>query len=178
MTVLPELQVAYLNMVFMKISSYKMPSAGNSILLSPYPNQRVHLALGRTPVEEESEEEILSLLRWALPILLSVMSTENILQILGYLMVEVRVIVVCEDIQLLTGTVIAVTSLLRPLHWAGPIIPVLPPSLYEYLEVGEAFADSDISLIFLGSSPVCIRCTRSPTKFEYYQRCRPSISEA
>ncbi|RHY21123.1 hypothetical protein DYB36_009437 [Aphanomyces astaci] len=55
------------------------------------------------------------------------------------LLLEMKVLVVCDDIELLTATVLGVVSLLAPLVWTGPLIAVLPSSLSEYLEAPVPF---------------------------------------
>ena len=71
---------------------------------------------------------------WALPLLLGAMSLENVLLVLFSMLTEMQVVVVCKDLQLLSATVLALPSLLRPLEWAGPLIVTLPAKHMGYLE--------------------------------------------
>ena len=53
-------------------------------------------------------------------------------------MVEMRIIIACDDVEILSATVLTLTSLLRPLRWAGALVTILPPFINEYLEVCSA----------------------------------------
>ncbi|RHY38256.1 hypothetical protein DYB38_007604, partial [Aphanomyces astaci] len=79
------------------------------------------------------------LLEWSLPIVLTSMTMDSVLQTIAALLLEMKVLVVCDDIELLTATVLGVVSLLAPLVWTGPLIAVLPSSLSEYLEAPVPF---------------------------------------
>jgi hypothetical protein len=72
---------------------------------------------------------------WALPLLLRHMRIEGVLEMLGCALTEMRLVVVCEDLQLLSAAVLAIVLLLRPLVWAGPLIVTLPAKLYDFVEV-------------------------------------------
>jgi DENN (AEX-3) domain len=39
-----------------------------------------------------------------------------------------------DDLGVVSGCVLALVNLLRPLRWAGPVIVTLPSSLHAYLE--------------------------------------------
>ncbi|OQR89960.1 hypothetical protein ACHHYP_05916 [Achlya hypogyna] len=71
---------------------------------------------------------------WALPTVMATLSIETLLSGLSCLLVELKVVVVCDHMETLTATVLALASLLAPLTWAGPVVAVLPSILLEYLE--------------------------------------------
>lgn len=81
------------------------------------------------------EESNILILQWALPQLFSYMSIDCVLQVVGLLLSEVKLIVVCDKLSLLSAACLGLPNLLFPLKWAGPLITILPSFLHEYLEV-------------------------------------------
>lgn len=91
----------------------------------------------RQPANGGDKKEIDSvpyILEWALPTLLKSLSLDNLLLALGCALTEMQVVFKCADITALSCCVVAVTSLLRPLKWACPVIVTLPSHLHIYLE--------------------------------------------
>ncbi|GMH91284.1 hypothetical protein TL16_g12012 [Triparma laevis f. inornata] len=74
------------------------------------------------------------ILEWALPVLLQLLSLEDLTMVLGCAMCEMQCVFVCDNVSQLSAAVTAVVGLLRPLKWACPIIVTLPTSLHIYLE--------------------------------------------
>ncbi|GMF19731.1 unnamed protein product [Phytophthora fragariaefolia] len=104
-----------------------------SVDVFPSPNSA--LVLTRPHKENDLDEKVVLLLQWALPSLLSRLSIDRLLQILSLLLVEMKLIVVSDEIPLLSAATLGLASLLHPLGWSGPLISVLPPSMHEYMEV-------------------------------------------
>ena len=73
-------------------------------------------------------------LEWALPVLLSHVPLKEVLFVLGCMLTEMKVIVKCKDIGVLSACVMALLGLIRPLTWSCPYIVILPESLRDYLE--------------------------------------------
>jgi hypothetical protein len=87
------------------------------------------------PSNQESLDEITYFMgRWALPALLKHVSVDHLLLILGCSLTEMRVVIVAEDLHILSACVFGLLLLLQPLSWAGPVIVTLPHSLSAYLE--------------------------------------------
>ena len=125
----------YIEKVLEEILSYHLPEAGGSITITFHAKQVHPFMLSRTPFAADVDEKSLTILRWGLPILLvHNVSIKIIYQIISCLAVEMRVIVVCEDLQLLSATILVATALLQPMVWAGPLITILPATMYEYIE--------------------------------------------
>nr|CCA15467.1 hypothetical protein PITG_06654 [Albugo laibachii Nc14] len=80
------------------------------------------------------DNDTCALLHWGLPQLLSYSNVDRIIEILVYLLREMKVIVVCDDPTRLSSFMITLSALLWPLKWAGPIVINLPPFLAEYLD--------------------------------------------
>jgi hypothetical protein len=72
---------------------------------------------------------------WSLPVLLSWMPIEIIVLALGFLLCEVKIIVIGSEPGIVTSSVFGLLGLLRPLIWVSPIIPVLP---IKYLDLVES----------------------------------------
>ena len=86
-------------------------------------------------LEEDREKEVcFHTLLWALPALLRHLPLDQIILAIGCSLTEMRVVVVGEDLSVVSGCVLALVNLLRPLKWAGPVIVTLPSTLHAYLE--------------------------------------------
>ena len=74
-------------------------------------------------LEEDREKEVcFHTLLWALPALLRHLPLDQIILAIGCALTEMRVVVVGEDLSVVSGCVLALVHLLRPLKWAGPVI--------------------------------------------------------
>ncbi|KAG3248205.1 hypothetical protein PI124_g7117 [Phytophthora idaei] len=116
-----------------RLQGVSLPEKGLSVsvdVFSPSPE----LILARPHKENDLDEKVALLLQWALPSLLSRLSIDRLLQILSLLLIETKVIVVSDEIPLLSSSTLGMASLLHPLVWAGPLISVLPLSMHEYME--------------------------------------------
>ena len=80
------------------------------------------------------EEYLQNAVDWSLPVLLSWMPIETILVALGFLLCEVKVIVLGDEPGIVTSGVFALLGLLRPMIWVSPIIPVLPAKYLDLIE--------------------------------------------
>ena len=113
-----------------------LPERGGEVNLVAQEGQNSHVFTLRRPRRELGPTETSALLlEWAIPTMLSHLSIDRIIQILGLLLVEMKVIVVSADLSALSSVTLGLMAMLHPLAWAGPVITVLPPSLHEYIEV-------------------------------------------
>jgi hypothetical protein len=80
-------------------------------------------------------------LRASLDTLFSVFSIEDILAVLSVILLDGQVVVCGTSLQEITMTVYALTSVIRPIEFAGPVIPLIP------------------------NSPSCLQILQSPTPF-------------
>ena len=69
--------------------------------------------------------------QWALPILLSTLSLDHIMLILGLLLTEMRLVLVCPQPDRLTAAALGLVLLLRPLRWTACnlVIGTVPDSI-------------------------------------------------
>ncbi|KAG6971009.1 hypothetical protein JG688_00004618 [Phytophthora aleatoria] len=123
----------FIDDILQRLQGVSLPEKGLSAsvdVFSPSPE----LILARPHKENDLDEKVALLLQWALPSLLSRLSIDRLLQILSLLLIETKVIVVSDEIPLLSSSTLGMASLLHPLVWAGPLISVLPLSMHEYME--------------------------------------------
>ncbi|OWZ18467.1 hypothetical protein PHMEG_0007439 [Phytophthora megakarya] len=120
----------YIDDVLQTLKNISLPDKGQSISVQVFPSPSPELTLARPHMDEKA----VLVLQWALPSLLSHLSIDRLLQIMSLLLVEVKLVVVSDEIALLSSATLGFASLLNPLTWAGPLISVLPPSMHEYME--------------------------------------------
>lgn len=124
--------------------------------------QVIQLFSDRTPfvlhsphADQGVDTDTCAVLHWGLLPLLSYMNVDRMIEILGYLLREMKVIIVCDDPTRLSSCMITLSALLWPLKWAGPIVINLPPFLADYLDVGARLAEDVVFLAkmhhFVGS---------------------------
>lgn len=117
---------------------WPVPASGTTKSFQPL-NGTEPFELTRPPSPSKEElhglpEEIVFVREWALPILFSSMTIDNVMMVLGCAMREMHVVVETEDLQLLSGVIWSVVCLLHPLKWANPLIVTVPNTLYEFLD--------------------------------------------
>ncbi|RLN58840.1 hypothetical protein BBJ28_00018612 [Nothophytophthora sp. Chile5] len=127
----------YIDDIVQEVKALQLPGKGCSVPVDVFSSPSSMLTLARPNEENEADEKVTLLLQWSLPLLLSCLPVDRVLEILGFLLVEMKVIIVSNEISLLSSTTLGLASLLHPLTWAGPLISVLPPFLHEYMEVSE-----------------------------------------
>ena len=77
---------------------------------------------------------LLPLFEWGGAQLLAALTVERCLVLLGCALTEQKVIFVSKDTSKLGSSVLAFVSLLAPLTWCGPLIPILPSELHHILD--------------------------------------------
>ena len=103
-------------------------------LLSGLPPLRFRRYLGAPGTEGPWEEEAAMMGEWGLPVLLSRLSIDHVLLVLGCALSEMQVVLVSPEVQEVSACVVAVLALLRPLRWAGALLVALPRAYQTYLE--------------------------------------------
>ncbi|ETM54241.1 hypothetical protein L914_02389 [Phytophthora nicotianae] len=132
-SIVTDKHAGFIDDVLQRLKELSLPDKGLSMpvdVFSPSPQ----LILVRPHKENDLDEKVTLLLQWALPSLLSRLSIDRLLQILSLLLIETKLIVVSDEIPLLSSSTLGLASLLHPLVWAGPLISILPPSMHEYME--------------------------------------------
>ncbi|CAM9690413.1 unnamed protein product [Ectocarpus sp. 12 AP-2014] len=85
------------------------------------------------PHVKDGREMIDGVAAWALPGTLSLIPVDILVAVVGALMCEYQVIVVSENLGLLSSAVLALAALTRPLLWVHPLVPVMPVDMSEVL---------------------------------------------
>lgn len=78
-----------------------------------------------------------AVLCYVLDTLFSLLSVENIVRVIGSLMLDAQVVVVGSNLHEVTSTVLALQMMVSPMKFCGPVIPVLPDSS-EFLHLLES----------------------------------------
>ena len=76
----------------------------------------------------------MALQHWTTAVLFSRLSPEVIVKCINLLLLEQSLIIVGEDLGLVSAIGTALTSLLAPFKWDGVFIPLLPSGLSEFLQ--------------------------------------------
>lgn len=82
---------------------------------------------------EMEREESFFILAWSLPLLLRNVPMDQMFLAIGCALTELKIIIVSCDLSVVSGCIMALMQLLRPLKWAGPIIVTLPEDLHPCL---------------------------------------------
>lgn len=119
--------------VMERLKTMALPSMGgwSRMVLSP---KVTPLAFHRPHSASLGVERRHLVLEYAAPLLFGLLSVDQVLFLLGCLCSERKVLVVSDHVNIVSSCVLALITLLHPLQWAGPVIPVLPPRLDELLE--------------------------------------------
>jgi hypothetical protein len=125
--------IAHFHEVMGRLRDMRFPHMGgwSRMMLSPDITQ---LSFHRPHSEDPEQERRVLLLEYAAPVLFGLLSVDQVLFLLGCLCCERKVLLVSDHVNYVSACVLALTTLLSPLQWAGPVITVLPPRLEELLE--------------------------------------------
>ena len=74
------------------------------------------------------------LFSWGGPALIGAISLERTLVVLGCALTETKIVFVSNNASILGSSVLAFSTLLLPLIWSGPLVPVLPTHLLHMLD--------------------------------------------
>jgi len=79
-------------------------------------------------------EHSLSSSQWALPVLLSWMPYEALVWAIGLILCEAKMIIVGSEVGMVSCAISGMLSLIQPLKWVAPLIPILPLKHFEFVE--------------------------------------------
>eukprot|EP00602_Paraphysomonas_sp_CaronLab_P001950 CAMPEP_0185022060 /NCGR_PEP_ID=MMETSP1103-20130426/4783_1 /TAXON_ID=36769 /ORGANISM="Paraphysomonas bandaiensis, Strain Caron Lab Isolate" /LENGTH=1071 /DNA_ID=CAMNT_0027553963 /DNA_START=195 /DNA_END=3410 /DNA_ORIENTATION=+ len=88
----------------------------------------------RSAPSTDNPEHVVNAVEWALPPLVHWLSPKIIAWALGLLMCEVKLVIIGADPAIVSCAVIGLTSLLKPLQWVSPMIPIMPLKNIDFLE--------------------------------------------
>jgi DENN (AEX-3) domain len=134
----PEDTIAAAAVIYEMLSHYymtKVPREGESLALR-LPNDPVELTF--TLMSSLGDDDSL-LAEWCLPSLLSALPLPQLLLLVSCIMLEMPTVVMCSNVGTLANIVLALLPLLRPYHWQGPLVTVLPRRLFALLQAPVPF---------------------------------------
>ncbi|GAM18587.1 hypothetical protein SAMD00019534_017620 [Acytostelium subglobosum LB1] len=79
------------------------------------------------------------IIEWGMLSLLTSLSLKTITTLLSAILLEQRVVFVCDDLSLLSTICLSMHSMMHPFKWQGLFVPVLPQALVDYLEAPVPF---------------------------------------
>lgn len=103
------------------------------------------------PVNSQEYMELSS--DWSLPTLLSWMPVETLVRAVGLLLCEAKVIVVGKESGMVSCGVMGLLSLMKPLTWVAPVVPVLPLKHMEIVESPVPIGELQTTINLLPSLP-------------------------
>ncbi len=87
---------------------------------------------GCLPLQRDREVCFHTLL-WSLPILLKYLPLDQLILAVGCALSEMKIVVLSPDNSVVSGCLLALVHLLRPMRWSGNIVVTLPSFLNELL---------------------------------------------
>jgi hypothetical protein len=118
---LPSLSKAY-------VHNITLESSGTTISLK---YDRTVYKMQKKKLQSEDDH---AMTRWSGPVLLSSLTVDRFVLLLGYALLEHKIIFQSSSEYTSSSCVLAFESLLRPFRWTGPVIPILPKSALQCVE--------------------------------------------
>lgn len=122
-----------LSEILLALSKTKPPMFSERVVFSIPAASTIIEHMRLTPPPDVSEHYANAAL-WALPVLLDWMSPRLLTWAIGLLLCEVKVIVIGHEPGMVSCAVMSLMSLLRPLSWVAPLIPILPLKHLDFIE--------------------------------------------
>lgn len=128
------LQRSLLEEILGKVQALSIPKFGETLKfnVSTYLSQT--LSFTRPILPPLMGEHMLSSSQWALPVLLSWMPYEALVWAIGLIVCEAKMIVVGSEVGMVSCAISGLLSLIQPLKWVAPLIPILPLKHFEFVE--------------------------------------------
>ncbi|KAH7836510.1 hypothetical protein Vadar_002237 [Vaccinium darrowii] len=84
-------------------------------------------------------EEALALSIWTTATIGRVLSLESVLALIAGVLLEKQVVVVCQNLGVLSAVVLSIIPLIRPFEWQSLFLPVLPGKMLDFLDAPVPF---------------------------------------
>jgi hypothetical protein len=124
-----------LNDFALKLHRYNIPKPYSSLEVNiGMRGRRKAITLYRNHFADQSSETANILLLWALPILLKNVPLDQIILIIGCALAEMTIFVCSPDTSVVSGCLVALLNLLRPLKWSGSFVVPCPTNMPELLD--------------------------------------------
>lgn len=129
------LQRSLLEEILSKVSALPVPGYGDSLRFNVSQYLSLPLTFSRPmPNAFTVGEHMASASNWALPVLLSWIPYEALVWVIGLVLCEAKVIVVGTEVGMVSCAISGILSLISPLKWVAPLIPILPLKHFEFVE--------------------------------------------
>ncbi|GAM21576.1 hypothetical protein SAMD00019534_047510 [Acytostelium subglobosum LB1] len=149
--------------------SLTSPSPGQTLSFS-FPGEAYKrnylMPMGKTKNEVYSK----TIADWATIGLFMHLSLENILKVLGAVLLEQRVVFVSDNLSLLSSACFAMQSFIHPFVWQGLFVPIIPQALIDYLEAPVPFIAGAQTLKKKSFDGLIVDFAHDKI---YYNQCRP-----
>ena len=86
------------------------------------------------PPSSDYEERHINFAAWSLPVVFEWLPVEIIVWALSLLMCEAKLLVVGSEAGIVTSTILGLMTMLHPLKWVAPFIPLLPIKHIDFIE--------------------------------------------
>ncbi|KAF7120865.1 hypothetical protein RHSIM_Rhsim13G0040500 [Rhododendron simsii] len=84
-------------------------------------------------------EEALALSIWTIATICRVLSLESVLALVAGVLLEKQVVVVCQNLGVLSAIVLSIIPMIRPFEWQSLFLPVLPGKMLDFLDAPVPF---------------------------------------
>ncbi|KYQ91925.1 DENN domain-containing protein [Tieghemostelium lacteum] len=145
--------------------------------------RKYYIPTGKTKTESNYK----AIADWAVISTFLNLNLENILKILGAILVEQRVVFVCDNLSILSSASFSMLSFLYPFIWQGLFVPILPSNLTDYLEAPVPFIagvqqlrkkNFDGLIVDISSNKITYnKCNAPPLLPEFKKLCRNLLSD-
>jgi DENN (AEX-3) domain len=106
-----------------------LPKSGDTMSVYTYKLSKA-VQFRRAVLDDEAE----AFGRWGLPVLLYTTSKRTLCTLLSAVLLEKKVVIVCSNLRVLSGFVLALVRLLAPFEYQSPLITAVPASLASLFE--------------------------------------------
>ena len=102
---------------------------------------------------KEYEEEEYMIAKWCLPLFLWKVPFISILKLVACALLEKRVVLVSQNLRLLSCSVLSVVSLLKPFNYQSLVLPIMAPNMVDMLDAPVPFIVGCVSGVVTKWSP-------------------------
>merc|ERR1712216_119123 len=114
-----------------KLRQLPVPLAGGELLFRPF-EDAAPLSLSCVPSTMPGMAQLLD--GYGCDTVLKCLSLNSFVYIFLSILLERKIIFVCEVVGVLSAIVISLASFLRPLAWQSMFVPVFPPKLHQFFD--------------------------------------------
>jgi hypothetical protein len=117
-----------------RLTKLKPPRYDEAVTFNSVPTMAPIVFSRQQPPGEFVLEHMIASSAWALPTLLSWIPVETLVWTIGLLLCESKLIVVGTEPGMVSCGVMGILSLIQPMSWLAPLIPMLPLKHIDFVE--------------------------------------------